>query len=260
MVAGIVAGEGMQTISSRHSRIFLLSHMRARTSLAGHVLGSHPAINGYYELHLDYTEPAALDRQLAAYLAHDTLKPGSRYLFDKLLHDDYALRPAALGAVEVKVLMTLLTPEHALKSIVTLFARKDAAHPYATPAGAADYYCRRLATLAAFARENPRRYHYYDAELFQHDPARLLARFAAWLELDSPLRERYRTFSQSGLARKGDTSPRLLSGRIERTPSDYAHVVLPQELLADARAAYRACREELAGHAAEALCLPASAP
>ena len=29
------------------ARIFLLSHMRAYTSLAGHILGSHPQINGY---------------------------------------------------------------------------------------------------------------------------------------------------------------------------------------------------------------------
>jgi hypothetical protein len=28
---------------------------------------------------------------------HDALKPGSRYLFDKLLHNDYALQPARLG-------------------------------------------------------------------------------------------------------------------------------------------------------------------
>jgi len=31
-----------------HARIFLLSHMRAFTSLAGHILGSHPQINAYY--------------------------------------------------------------------------------------------------------------------------------------------------------------------------------------------------------------------
>ncbi|TCS68990.1 hypothetical protein EDC61_1225 [Sulfuritortus calidifontis] len=45
-----------------HARIFLLSHMRAFTSLAGHILGSHPQINGYYEMHISYWDAAALDR------------------------------------------------------------------------------------------------------------------------------------------------------------------------------------------------------
>jgi len=45
-------------------RIYLLSRMRAFTSLAGHILGSHPQINGYYEMHLSYQHAAALDKQL----------------------------------------------------------------------------------------------------------------------------------------------------------------------------------------------------
>jgi hypothetical protein len=49
---------------SDYARIFLLSHMRAYTSLAGHILGSHPQINGYYEMHISYEDASALDRQL----------------------------------------------------------------------------------------------------------------------------------------------------------------------------------------------------
>ena len=47
-----------------YARIFLLSHMRAFTRLAGHILGSHPQINGYYEMLISYEDAAALDRQL----------------------------------------------------------------------------------------------------------------------------------------------------------------------------------------------------
>ncbi|MGV8991151.1 MAG: hypothetical protein ACOH1Q_07075 [Thiobacillus sp.] len=39
-------------MSDRYARISLLSHMRALSSLAGHILGSHPQINGYYEMPL----------------------------------------------------------------------------------------------------------------------------------------------------------------------------------------------------------------
>ncbi|MBM4190547.1 MAG: hypothetical protein FJ210_07540, partial [Betaproteobacteria bacterium] len=50
-----------------------MSHMRAFTSLAGHILGSHPQINGYYEMHISYADAAALDRQLALFQENDAL-------------------------------------------------------------------------------------------------------------------------------------------------------------------------------------------
>jgi hypothetical protein len=71
-------------VSDPNARIFLLSHMRAYTSLAGYILGSHPQINGYYEMHLGYEEPAALDRQLAAFRHDEALKPGTRFKFARL--------------------------------------------------------------------------------------------------------------------------------------------------------------------------------
>jgi hypothetical protein len=39
--------------------------MRAFINLAGHILGSHPQINGYYEMHICYVVASALDRQLS---------------------------------------------------------------------------------------------------------------------------------------------------------------------------------------------------
>lgn len=237
------------------SRIFVLSHMRAFTSLAGHVLGSHPRINGYYEMHLGYEDAAALDRQLALFLEHDALKAGSWYLFDKLLHNDYVLRPERLGQVEMKVLISLLEPEHTIRSIVALFAQKDGEDPYASPEGAAGYYVARLQALADFARTVERPYLYFDAEGWQRAPETLLPRLTGWLELDSPLSERYALFSQTGKARKGDTSERIRSGVIDRTPRDYSHIVVPERVLDEARMVYRECRRVIVAQAAEALCL-----
>ena len=65
----------------QYQRIFLLSHMRAYSSLIGHILGSHPHINGYYEMHLSYSGMADLDEQLRLYRQSESLKPGSIYLF-----------------------------------------------------------------------------------------------------------------------------------------------------------------------------------
>jgi hypothetical protein len=237
----------------RYARIFLLSHMRAYTSLAGHILGSHPQINGYFELHLSYEDAGALDRQLEVYRHYETLKEHSRYLFDKLLHNEYALQPGNLGAVEVRILVALLKPDQAIRSIVDLFARKGAGELYASPVEAARYYIERLRWLAGFCRSVGRPYCYYDAELFQAVPERLLDRLTEWLALAAPLQERYQVFSQTGKAGKGDSSPYIRSGRIERVRMDYAHVQVPEELLVGAREVYRECRAAMLEHAADAM-------
>ncbi|MFN3544868.1 MAG: hypothetical protein ACK4UX_08465 [Thiobacillus sp.] len=243
----------MSAVSDPYARIFLLSHMRAYTSLAGHILGSHPRINGYYEMHLGYEEPAALDRQLELYRQGDTIKPGSRYLFDKLLHNDYVLKPERLGLADIKILVALAEPAHTIRSIVHLFAQKPDPDLYASPVQAAQYYVERVRALAAFCRTTDWPYFYFDAERLQRAPETLLPRLTAWLALDSPLTEQYQVFSHTGKARRGDTSARMGSGRIDPARSDYSHIAVPDDVLAAAREAYRECRQAMIGGAADSL-------
>lgn len=242
----------LELMAMHLDRIYLLSHMRAYTSLAGHILGSHPQINGYYEMHLSYEDAAALDKQRELFQQSDVLKPNSRYLFDKLLHNDYRLLPERLGPAEIKVLISLAEPEHTIKSIVHLFAQKPVEDLYASPVEAAKYYIARVQALADFAQANPG-YFYFDAELWQRAPAQLLPRLTEWLALDSPLSERYQTFSQTGKAGKGDSSSRIHSGGIDKGKSDYSHVVVPEEVLPEAREVYRECRRVIAGGATGSL-------
>jgi hypothetical protein len=237
------------------ARIFLLSHMRAYTSLAGHILGSHPQIDGYYEMHLGYEDASALDRQLQTFLQDEALKPGSRYLFDKLLHNDYALKPERLGLADIKILVALAEPEHTIRSIVHLFRQKPDPDLYASPVEAAKYYIERVGAIGEFCSSTHWPYTYFDAELLVRAPERLLPRLTAWLELDSPLSERYEVFSQTGRARRGDTSQRVRSGRIDRVRSDYSEVVIPPEVLRAAQAAYRASREQIVARARDSLLL-----
>jgi hypothetical protein len=229
-------------VSDPYARIFLLSHMRAFTSLAGHILGSHPQINGYYEMHLSYEDASALGRQLEMFLQGDALKENSRYLFDKLLHNDYVLKPERLGIADIKILVALAEPEHTIRSIVHLFAQKEVEDLYASPVEAARYYVERVRALADFCRTSDWPYYYFDAELLQRAPERLLPRMSDWLELDSPLSEQYRTFSHTGKAGRGDSSRRIHRGSIDRGKVDYSHVAIPEEALREARAVYRECR------------------
>jgi hypothetical protein len=244
----------------RYSHIFLLSHMRAFSSLAGHILGSHPEINGYFELHISYDDAAALDRQLDVLRQHETPKQGSHYLFDKLLHDDYRLDPSRLDADSTRLLVCLRKPEQTIRSIVDLFEKKGTAEPYASPAAAARYYIDRLETLAGFCRSSSLPYCYYDGELFQAAPEMLLARLTDWLALGSPLSQRYQRFSQTGKARKGDSSSAIYSGRIEQDCGDYSHIPVPDDILRRAREVYRRCREVIIAGAADSVVISAVTP
>jgi len=107
-----------------YARIFLLSHMRACTSLAGHILGSHPEINGYFEMHISYDEASDLDRQLHEFLQIETPKKNSRYLFDKLLHNDYRLNTGLFDPAGLRLLVALLEPDKTIRSIADLFRKK----------------------------------------------------------------------------------------------------------------------------------------
>lgn len=247
--------DALSVSSSPCARIFLLSHMRAYTSLAGHILGSHPQINGYYEMHLGYEDAAALDRQLEAFRHDEVPKPGSRYLFDKLLHNDYVLTPGRLGGAELKVLIALAEPAHTIRSIVHLFRQKPDPDLYASPVVAARYYVERVRALDAFCQTSDGPYFYFDAELLQRAPEQLLSRLTDWLALDSPLSERYEVFGQTGKARRGDTSARVRSGSIDQTRTDYSDVVIPEEALSLAQAVYRECRARIIARAAESVTL-----
>jgi hypothetical protein len=241
----------MNTATGQYNRIFLLSHMRAYTSLIGHILGSNPAINGYYEMHLSYDDPSTLDTQIAEYRRHDQIKRDSCYFFDKLLHNDYRPLPRARSPVSVKMLVSLREPEATIDSIIRLFSHKRQPGTYASPEGATGYYIKRLEWLANFCRVTDHDYCYFDAGLITRSPDILLPALSHWLELAIPLSAEYQLFSQTGEKRKGDSSKTIYSGTIDTAHHDRTAMDLSEELLAQANSAYRQCRQTVATHAAK---------
>ncbi|MBU1193158.1 MAG: hypothetical protein KKE76_15810 [Gammaproteobacteria bacterium] len=238
-----------------YQRIYLLSHMRAYSSLIGHILGSHPHINGYYEMHLPYTRAESLDEQLCLYGQTESLKPDSLYLFDKLLHNDYPLDTAILEGIGNRILLSIRSPEDSLKSILHLFRAKGTDHPYADPLQASNYYIERLEALAGFSENNSGRYYYFDAELIISDSHHLLRAITRWCELDPALSGQYQTFSQTGKAGAGDSSSLIKRGMIDSSARSHIDIPLDAELVARAEAAYEKYRDVMLRHAKEILTL-----
>lgn len=211
--------------------IFLLSHMRANTSLMGHVLGSHSQISGYYEMHRSYLDKEDLLMQKKQYLHKDCIEQSSIYLFDKLLHNKYQLILENMDITKIKVLISIRSPEQSIKSIVHLFHNKNMQHSYADPVLAVGYYRERMASLVNFCQKYKGHYYYYDADLLRSRPQKILVAMQDWLSLNSPLREQYQFFAQTGCTGAGDSSENMKKGRIVKKQCDYNEVVIPSALL-----------------------------
>ena len=228
----------------RHRNILLLSHMRANTSLFGHLLGSHPRVEGYYEQHIGYHSWKSLWRQKLVHFAEHRPKPSARWMFDKVLHDGHAVATSVLQRPSTRVLLMLRAPRQTLPSLVALYRRERPGLPEATPEGATDYYIHRLDCLASLAAQSPR-YFYLDAECLVDATDRTLTALAQWLGFEEPIPREYQAFARTGRSGAGDTSPRLHSGRVSKTASNYDDISFDPELLTAADAAYGACREAL---------------
>ncbi len=228
---------GDKTIPYQH--IFLLSHMRANTSLISHILGSHPQINGYYEKHLSYHSQADLINQEQLLIsseesAHDHPHEDIQYLFDKILHNSYTLQLENLNPQKIKILISIRSPEQSIKSIINLFRNKKTQHPYAAPENAVNYYIQRIKALTVFCEQYKGQYYYYDADLIRSAPKKSLNHIQKWLSLATPLNEEYQIFSLTGKPRVGDSSDNMKSGHIVKQQTNYKTIVIPAEQLQQA--------------------------
>ncbi len=207
--------------------------MRANTSLIGHILGSHPHINGYYEMHQSYLSEDDLLIQQQRYLLNDSIKEHSHYFFDKLLHNEYQLVLNNIDLKKVIVFVSIRSPEQSIKSILHLFRQKKQQHSYAIAERAIDYYRCRLSELVSFCKCYHGQYYYYDADLIRNQPQKLLPIMKQWLSLNSALKEDYQLFSQTGCRRAGDSSENMKTGTIIKQQNNYKDIIVSQNLLND---------------------------
>ena len=110
-------------VFQRTKYIFLFSHMRSRSSVLSHILGSNPDICGYYELqqrYLVYRHVIAMRRVL-----HKELKCSlkDKYLFDKILHNRLRVSKKILKKMNPKIIFLLREPVATLKSMINLMMK-----------------------------------------------------------------------------------------------------------------------------------------
>ncbi len=225
--------------------IFLLSHMRAYTSLFGHILGSNPQICGYYEMHIGYHSWKSLVRQKLLYFRDDPVKSGARYMFDKVLHNDHDTNLKVLDLPRCRVIFALREPQAVVPSILKLYAEVDPTHEFNDEAFATNYYIGRLEELGRLAGAMRRPYYYLDAESLKQDADHCLPRLSSWLGLSTPLSPSYELQRNSLKERYGDSSERMSAGQITKDRSNYDSYAADPEGMARATETYARVREAL---------------
>lgn len=224
--------------------LFILSHMRSRSSVLAHILGSNSNICGYRELGCPYSSRLSLKKMNIAlsYEMHCNLK--EKYLLDKILHN-YFISEKVLNFSRLKAIFLLRNPNSTIKSIINM-GHITGKEWYKDPSQAMEYYCSRLATLQNYSEKLDGRYLFVESSELVDNTERTLEEITEWLDLDEPLSKNYSTFKNTGRPGYSDPSRNIMSGVIIRTEG-HPDIHIPEEILSKGKLCYKKCRERLLG-------------
>lgn len=203
-------------LTRRHERqLFVIGHMRSGSTLLSNMLCNNPAINGYGEAKVVFSEPRdtlVLRGKVAMVQLLNRRRPTRRaeYLYDKILHGRLLPNTAVLGMPTSRVIFLLRPPEPTLRSIVGSFGWSvDHAEEYLRKIY---LFVERLARDSADVIDGVVVPH---ADLIDRSEE-VLGALSAWLELNEPLRTDYDPKATARIIGSGDTSDRIDTGRVVR--------------------------------------------
>lgn len=226
--------------------IIMLSHMRANTSLFGHILGNNPEINGYYEMHIGYHSWKSLFRQKLKFLENHSFKQNSKYIFDKVLHDEHYINCELLNTSKAKVIISLRSPEETIPSIINLYQGKvDPDHEFATFNGAVKYYKKRLNSLSEYAIKLNNNFIYLDANDLKENTKKTFSFLQKELSLMEPLTSEYSIQNMTGRGESGDHSDNLKLGKINQIKTDFSSIEIDEEIIKELSSYYKNIRSSI---------------
>jgi len=223
--------------------VFILSHMRAGSSVLTRVLSSHPEVCGVGELHRVYRTELDLDDLTIwlAWYAGSKLRQ-SRFVLDKLLHNRLLPDPALLTRANIKCIFLLREPESSIKSMVTRLSRRDV---FGNPERAVEYYTARLARLADMVKYvEPENAVMLDYSALTHETESSLRLLREFLGLQLDLSPEYEVDEALGRWERSDGSEHILKGVLHRAQTNYG-IELPADLLDAAMDSYAETTQEI---------------
>jgi len=234
----ILLSKRLGNLAAAANFIFILGHMRSRSTLLAHILGSSDEICGYYETHRSYHSKLGLYRLKFDLRDHTNPKAKRQTYLDKILHNKHVVSPRILKRPNVQVIFLVREPEATLKSMLSMGIRKNL-YRFADEASALDYYTERLDVLENYARRRQGNFFFVDSDELVHRFDDLRFALTDWLGLKEVLEAEYQIFNKTGRAVFGDSSDRIKSGAIQTQQTQHDVVVSP-DILARARDRYNA--------------------
>ncbi len=200
--------------------LFVVGHMRSYSSLLTHILGSHPAIVGYAEMHQKYRN--ALDLlELTRKVERSCDKPcAGRYVLDKILHPQ-VLAERVLRRKDVQVIAIAREPEATLSSMLAI--RSGGIDSIEA---AVEYYVDRMRALVRISEIREGNVAYLDGESILENTGPSLRALSAHLDIQPALRSEYSIFRFTGVPKYGDPSEWIKTGRVVRTRAPLPRLAL----------------------------------
>jgi len=232
-------------INYRQKYLFLFSHMRSRSSLLSHILGSNPEICGYSELHIFYKNKTMLEKMKEELLKeHRYLR--KQYLFDKIVNN-FDFSNDIFTDSNSKYIFLLRKPESSFKSIINM-GDLTGVNWYKDPKQVANYYISRLMTLEELSKHAKGNYFFIESDEIIEKTKSTLDNLSTWLELKQPLNTEYTIFKNTGKPKFGDPSDKIKSGRIIKT-NEHNEILIPKEILEQGQIHYERCKKILSSNA-----------
>jgi len=231
-----------QCIFAKTDYLFIFSHMRSRSSVLSHILGSHDKICGYSELHCSYQNSISLLKMRSKISEELQCKIKNKYLLDKLLHNELLFSEKVFKKAKPKIIFLLREPESTIKSIMNM-GHITGIDWYKDPEKATDYYCSRLLKLEEYSKQIDDSF-FIDSNDLVEDTENLLNTLSNWLHLEKPLEKEYSIFSHTGEAGYGDPSQNIKSGIVKKTEG-HPDIEIPLDILQKAISHYIACKDTL---------------
>ena len=222
--------------------LFIVSHMRSRSTLLSHLLANNPHVAGYAETNLPYRTRWDTTKLRIRVFKQTRGKRQRRFVLDRILHNVEMSR-AMLARPNVRCIYLLRKPEETLKSIIQL-ADLTGITNYRDPQFALRHYLTRMAAMRLGAVQEPSSGFFIDSERLVRSSEQVLRDLTDWLDLPVPLQTQYRLWPKTGFARAGDPSAFIRAGEIVETPP-HTGIELPTALLHQASQAYDETRREL---------------
>ncbi|REE81994.1 sulfotransferase family protein [Lutibacter oceani] len=238
----VVLATNPDILFSKKKYLFVVSHMRSRSSVLSHILGNNPEVCGYKELHLSYKGRMSLINMQIELVKDLKCSLKNKYLLDKILNN-FTISDEVLFKKQPKILFLLREPEETIKSIMNM-GYKTGVDWYKDPLKVTEYYCKRLHNMEQLSYRLDDEYLFVESKYLVENSDATLKKISNWLNLEVPLKKTYATFKDTGVIGFGDPLENIKSGILKPTKS-YPNISVPEHLLSKANESYIKCKATL---------------